>query len=105
MAEPAKLKSSRVQTIKELDQDIDRALPPASEIGVDLSALMSFLSPQEQVQEEDVPWDYDLELQKLASQMAAEEEGERPKKADNAGSASSVGTSGKGAMGEKKINK
>ena len=72
MAEPAKLKSSRVQTIKELDQDIDRALPPASEIGVDLSALMSFLSPQEQVQEEDVPWDYEHEVGKLASEMQAE---------------------------------
>lgn len=92
MAEPAKLKSSRVQTIKELDQDIDRALPPASEIGVDLSALMSFLSPQEQVQEEDVPWDYDLELQKLASQMAAEEEGEAaeaPKKPAKGGAVGS----------------
>merc|ERR1711924_588193 len=86
VAEPAKLKSSRVQTIKELDQDIDRALPPASEIGVDLSALMGFLSPQEQVQEDDVPWDYDQELQQLASQMARdEEEPESPKK-EKAGS-------------------
>lgn len=82
-----------MQTIKELDQDIDRALPPASEIGVDLSALMSFLSPQDQVQEEDVPWDYDLELQKLASQMAAEEEGEAeasaPKKPTKSGASGS----------------
>ena len=97
MAEPAKLKSSRVQTIKELDQDIDRALPPASEIGVDLSALMGFLSPQEQVQEDDVPWDYDQELQLLASQMAQEEEEDQDKpdspkpskKADKGGGSSS----------------
>jgi len=78
VAEPARHKSSRVQTIKELDQDIDRALPPASEIGVDLSALMGFLSPQEQVQEEDVPWDYDQELQLLASQMMKEAEDDSP---------------------------
>ena len=45
MAEAPSLKSSRVQTLKELDQEIDRALPPASEIGVDLSALMRFLTP------------------------------------------------------------
>ena len=75
VAEAPGLKSSRVQTIKELDHDIDRCLPPASEIGVDLSALMGFLSPQEQVQEEDVPWDYEQELQLLASQMTKEEEG------------------------------
>ena len=45
VAEAPSLKSSRVQTLKELDQEIDRALPPASEIGVDLSALMRFLTP------------------------------------------------------------
>ena len=74
VAEAPSLKSSRVQTLKELDQEIDRALPPASEIGVDLSALMRFLTPQEQVQEDDVPWDYGQELQMLASQMTKEEE-------------------------------
>ena len=74
MAEPAKLKSSRVQTISELDKDMDRALPPASEIGLDLGALIGFLSPQEHVQEEDEPWDYEQELSKLASQMAQEAE-------------------------------
>merc|ERR1712146_199053 len=74
VAEPAKLKSSRVQTISELDKDMDRALPPASEIGLDLGALIGFLSPQEHVQEEDEPWDYEQELSKLASQMAQEAE-------------------------------
>lgn len=74
VAEAPTLKSSRVQTLKELDQEIDRALPPASEIGVDLSALMRLLTPQEQVQEEDEPWDYAQVLQTLASQMTKEEE-------------------------------
>lgn len=51
VAEAPSLKSSRVQTLKELDQEIDRALPPASEIGVDLSALMRFLTPASMLDE------------------------------------------------------
>lgn len=68
------LKSSRVQSIKELDLDIDKALPSASEIGIDLGVLQSFLTPQEQVQEEDVAWDVDKELQELVSEMAREQD-------------------------------
>jgi len=68
------LKSSRVQTMKELDAEIDMALPSTSEIGVDLAVLQSFLSPQEQVQEEDVAWDPEKELRALASEMAREQE-------------------------------
>ena len=66
------LKTSRVPTIEELDAEIDLALPSASEIGIDLTALQKFLSPKEQVQEEDVPWDYEHEVGKLASEMQAE---------------------------------
>ena len=54
VAEAPSLKSSRVQTLKELDQEIDRALPPASEIGVDLSALMRFLTPASMFDEGEV---------------------------------------------------
>jgi len=68
------LKSSRVQTITELDEEIDMALPSTSEIGVDLSVLQSYLMPQEQVQEEDVPWDFEHELQMIASEMQQEQE-------------------------------
>ena len=64
------LKTSRVPTIEELDAEIDLALPSASEIGIDLTALQKFLSPKEQVQEEDVPWDYEHEVGKLASETA-----------------------------------
>lgn len=67
-------KSSRVQTIMELDQEIDMALPSTSEIGVDLSVLQQFLTPQEQVQEEDEPWNFEHELQTLASELQREEE-------------------------------
>ena len=68
------LKSSRVQTIMELDEEIDMALPSTSEVGVDLSVLQSFLLPQEQVQEEDVPWDIEHELQTIASDVTKEKE-------------------------------
>jgi len=69
------LKSSRVQTIDELDEEIDMALPSASEVGVDLSVLQSFLTPQEQVQEEeDVPWDFEHELQTIGSELRKEAE-------------------------------
>ena len=68
------LKSSRVQTIMELDEEIDMALPSASEVGVDLSVLQSFLTPQEHVLEEDVPWDVEHELQTIASDLTKEKE-------------------------------
>ena len=68
------LKSSRVQTIMELDEEIDMALPSSSEMGVDLSVLQSFLTPQERCQEEDVPWDVEHELQTIASEMTVERE-------------------------------
>ena len=49
VAEAPQLTKSRVQSIKELDEQIDMALPSASEIGIDLSVLQSYLMPQEQV--------------------------------------------------------
>ena len=66
------LKSSRVQTIMELDEEIDMALPSAADVGVDLSVLQSFLTPQEHCQEEDVAWDVEHELQIIASEMRKE---------------------------------
>ena len=68
------LKSSRVQTIMELDEEIDMALPSSSEVGVDLAVLQSFLTPQEHCQEDDVPWDVEHELQTIASEMQKEME-------------------------------
>ena len=67
-------KSSRVQTINELEQEIDMTLPSTSEIGIDLSVLQSFLMPQEQVQEEDEPWNFEHELQTLASELQREQD-------------------------------
>jgi len=74
VAQAPSLKSSRVQTIMELDEEIDMALPSTSEIGVDLSVLQSYLMPQEQVAEEDEPWDFEHELQTIASAMQIEQE-------------------------------
>lgn len=83
VAEAPSLTKSRVQSIKELDDAIDMALPSTNEIGVDLSVLQSFLYPQEQVMQvgEDVTWDFQFELQALASEMQREKEahnGEQP---------------------------
>mmetsp|Transcript_19718 Transcript_19718/g.33594 ORF Transcript_19718/g.33594 Transcript_19718/m.33594 type:complete len:214 (-) Transcript_19718:18-659(-) len=84
VAEAPHLTKSRVQSIAELDAAIDMALPSTSEIGVDLSVLQAYLTPQEQVQEPDVPWDFAHELQALASEMQIEadarEEGAVPAK-------------------------
>ena len=69
------LKSSRVQTIMELDEALDAALPSSESIGgIDLSALQAYLTPQEQVQEEDVAWDVEHELQMIASELQKEKE-------------------------------
>ena len=68
------LKTSRVPTIMELDEEIDMALPSSSEVGVDLSVLQSFLTPQEHCQEDDVAWDVGHELQMIASEMTKEQE-------------------------------
>jgi len=68
------LKTSRVQTIMELDEEIDLALPASSEVGVDLSVLQSFLTPLEHCQEDDVTWDVEHELQTIASEMQRERE-------------------------------
>jgi len=74
VAQAPSLKSSRVLTIIELDEEIDMTLPSTSEIGVDLSVLQSYLMPQEQVREDDVPWDFEHELQSIASEMQREQE-------------------------------
>ena len=68
------LKTSRVPTIMELDEEIDMALPSSSEVGVDLSVLQSFLTPQEHCQEDDIAWDVGHELQMIASEMTKEQE-------------------------------
>ena len=68
------LNTSRVQTIAELDAEIDMALPSSNESGVDLSVLQAYLTPQEQVLEEDVPWDFEHELQTIASELQRERE-------------------------------
>jgi hypothetical protein len=68
------LNQSRVPTIEDLDEEIDLALPSASEVGVDLSVLQAFLLPHEHVQEEDVAWEVGHELQTIASEMQREAE-------------------------------
>ena len=62
----------QLPTLMELEEELDMQLPSTAEVGIDLSVLQSFLTPQEMCQEEDVPWDIDFELQTIASEMQKE---------------------------------
>mmetsp|Transcript_22730 Transcript_22730/g.38965 ORF Transcript_22730/g.38965 Transcript_22730/m.38965 type:complete len:239 (+) Transcript_22730:69-785(+) len=73
VAAPPKIRNNRVQTIKELDHDIKYSLPSA-DIGIDLSLLASTLSPQDQVLEEDVPWEFEALLAEVSAEIQAEED-------------------------------
>ena len=70
MASAPSLKTSRIQTIEQLNRAIDTALPSAGEVGVDLGVLQAYLLPQEQLRENtDEVWDFDTEMRKLMSEL------------------------------------
>lgn len=66
------LKTSRVQTIDELDGEIDYSLPSTHELGIDLGVLHSYLVPPKCLHEEDAPWDVERELHKIAADVSKE---------------------------------
>ncbi len=66
------LKASRVQTIDELDGEIDYSLPSTHELGIDLGVLHSYLVPPKCLHEEDAPWDVERELHKIAADVSKE---------------------------------
>jgi len=68
----APVQSARVQSIKELDSEIQFSLPSATEIGVDLSALTQVLYPQDQVAEADEEWTFDKLVTNLSSELREE---------------------------------
>ena len=73
VASAPSLKTSRIQTIEELNRAIDTALPSAEQVGVDLGVLQAYLLPQEQLQEKaDEVWDFDTEMRKLMSELQTE---------------------------------
>jgi len=70
VASAPSLKTSRIQTIEQLNRAIDTALPSAGEVGVDLGVLQAYLLPQEQLRENtDEVWDFDTEMRKLMSEL------------------------------------
>ncbi|KAK9815797.1 hypothetical protein WJX72_009583 [[Myrmecia] bisecta] len=80
-------RSSQVQNIQELDSTANVRLPAASDSDdFDLSLLTACLCPSALVEEEMVPWDPDLLLTQLASEL--HKETEQAMKAANAGSGS-----------------
>mmetsp|Transcript_2983 Transcript_2983/g.4317 ORF Transcript_2983/g.4317 Transcript_2983/m.4317 type:complete len:162 (+) Transcript_2983:50-535(+) len=64
----------RVQSLKELDQDIMYQIPNSMQDGVDLSMLTSTLVPQAKTIEEDEPWTFDQLFTALSSEMRKEDE-------------------------------
>mmetsp|Transcript_28408 Transcript_28408/g.34498 ORF Transcript_28408/g.34498 Transcript_28408/m.34498 type:complete len:230 (-) Transcript_28408:645-1334(-) len=74
VAAPPRLRSNRVQTIKELDHDIQYSLPTYNDKEVDLSLLTCVLCPSEQVAEDDVMWEADTLLADVAMEINLENE-------------------------------
>lgn len=74
VAAPPKLRSNRVQTIKELDHDIQFTLPTNNDKEIDLSLLTACLCSAEQVAEPQVLWEMDSLLAEVASEINQEVE-------------------------------
>lgn len=69
---PVMRASARVQSINELDNEIQFSLPSATEIGIDLSALTQVLYPQDQVAEPDEEWTFDKLVTTLSRELREE---------------------------------
>lgn len=87
VAEAPNVRSTRIQALQDLDQQILFQLPSAMGDGIDLSLLTSALSPQLNVAEPDQLWEFDQMFADVSSEMLAEmeppekeegEEGEEP---------------------------
>eukprot|EP00164_Ancoracysta_twista_P001248 GFYU01001637.1.p1 GENE.GFYU01001637.1~~GFYU01001637.1.p1 ORF type:complete len:211 (+),score=47.45 GFYU01001637.1:201-833(+) len=64
---PPKVRTG-MQTMAELDDSL-RDLPDYTELGIDLSILTNQLLPKDQVYEMDVPWDFDVVLADIISEI------------------------------------
>ncbi len=75
VAAAPEVRMQQVQTLKELDHDLQHQLPLALVDGIDLSLLTSTLVPQTGKNvEEDVPWTFDQLFTSLSSELRAERE-------------------------------
>lgn len=60
----------KVPTLGELENDVKAALP-TSETGLDMTVLFKTLVPASQVQESDVPWNFDSLLREVTEELLA----------------------------------
>jgi len=75
VADAPNVRSQKVQGLQELQSQILFQLPSAIGDGIDLSLLQSSLSPQENVTEGDVLWEFEQLFADVSSDMMAEMEG------------------------------
>lgn len=72
VAEPPKLLTNKVQTMKELESLAKFNLPQAKESGIDIALLTNTLAPQYQVHERDELWDFEELFLSLSSELDQE---------------------------------
>jgi len=73
VAAPGKARNTTIQTLKELDQEVQHALPTGND-EIDLSLLITSLLPMEKVQEGEEAWDPEQLLHSVAFEMQAEKD-------------------------------
>jgi intraflagellar transport protein 43 len=77
IANAPKARARRMSSIRELDLDIKLSLRDHVSAGVewiDLSLLTSSLAPQQNVGEQDIPWEFDDLFERVAQEIHAEED-------------------------------
>eukprot|EP00640_Fibrocapsa_japonica_P002972 CAMPEP_0113945014 /NCGR_PEP_ID=MMETSP1339-20121228/38433_1 /TAXON_ID=94617 /ORGANISM="Fibrocapsa japonica" /LENGTH=263 /DNA_ID=CAMNT_0000950403 /DNA_START=224 /DNA_END=1015 /DNA_ORIENTATION=- /assembly_acc=CAM_ASM_000762 len=65
--------AKRVQSLRELEHDLKMTVTSSAN-GIDLSLLTAHLVPAQQLQEEDITWDFDALLQEVTQEFNAEAE-------------------------------
>lgn len=66
--------STTTATLADLDKDLAKTLPFASEGGIDLKLLTNVLSPFDAIQEDDSTWDFDRLFTSIKSAIETEKE-------------------------------
>jgi hypothetical protein len=74
VAEAPKVRSMRVQSMMELDQDLRFSLPAQATTGIDIGLLTSALPPQSCIEEPDEEWQFEILLQEVARELTEEQE-------------------------------
>mmetsp|Transcript_63277 Transcript_63277/g.200143 ORF Transcript_63277/g.200143 Transcript_63277/m.200143 type:complete len:293 (-) Transcript_63277:43-921(-) len=83
VAAPPRARNNRVQTIKELDHDMQYNIPSNADKEIDLSLLTACLVPSERILEDEDVWEAEALLQSVSQELtseaeALEENGDKP---------------------------